>query len=129
MLNLETVRKAHSIDSYLQSLQGLQSVADLAVLPAHPTHRKTGLSASTTLTAHNYKTPDERMLRGARHHISAIQARLRASLATLQPASAHDTSPAPHSSGMASAASAGSKMQALVYKGALHFTLGLACVR
>ena len=66
------------------------------------------------------------MLRGARHYLSALQARLRAPPATLQPASAQDTSSAPNSSSIFSMAGKGSKMQALVYKGALHFTFGLS---
>ena len=67
------------------------------------------------------------MLRAARHYLPALQARLRAFPATLQPASALDASPAPNSCSILSMASKGSKMQALVYKGALHITTGPAC--
>lgn len=66
------------------------------------------------------------MLRGARHCLAALQARLRASPATLQAASAHDTSPAPNSSSIFSMAGKGSKMQALVYKGAPYVALKTA---
>ena len=69
------------------------------------------------------------MLRRARHYLSGLQARFRASSAILQPASALDTSSAPHSSSIFSMASKGSKMQALVYKGALRITLHYRCVR
>ena len=67
-----------------------------------------------------------RMLRGARHYLLALQVRLRASPATLQPASAHDISPAHNSSSIFSMASKGSKMQALVFKGASYIALKTA---